>query len=120
MKSLDGDLAYINGFQDERELARQNWNAELDRKVEEYYGSHIYLKLREGYISDLVDLRTCLTEREHSFIMTQLRRAALDYEKILRRGWDEGALIGVNYPRAFKIENGNGREKRQALIQIFV
>ncbi|SNQ62267.1 hypothetical protein [Candidatus Methanoperedens nitratireducens] len=115
------DFAHSLGYKDERELARQNWNAELDRKVEEYFGSHIYLKLREGYINDLVDLRMCLTEREYEFVLTVLRRAALDYEKLVRHGWDEGALVGMNYPRTFRMENGSrGQEKRQALIQIFV
>ncbi len=119
MTSITDDLKYIHEYQDERELARQNWNAELDRKVEEYYGSHLYVRLREGYISDLIDLRMCLTEKEHDFIMTQLRQAALDYETILQRGWDDSAIIG-HYPKKLKMENGNGHEKRQCLIQIFV
>ncbi len=114
------DVAHMLGYQDERELRKQAWQQELDRKVQEYYGSHIYLRIREGYINDLIDLRMCLTEREHEYVLTVLRKAALDYEKIIRHGWDEGALVGMNYPRTFKIENGNGHEKRQCLIQIFV
>ncbi len=78
MKALDGDMAYISGLLDERELRKLAWQRELDRKVQEYYGSHIYLRLREGYINDLIDLRMCLTEREHDFVLTVLRKAALD------------------------------------------
>lgn len=105
---------------EERELAKTQWQAELDRRVEEYFGSHVYFSLRDGYISDLIELKTCLTEREYSFIMPALRKAALDYEKIINHGWNESALVGLHYPRTIKIENGNGHEKRQGLIQIFV
>ncbi len=119
MTSISDDFKYLKGT-DERKLSRQAWVDELNRKVGEYFGSHIYLRMREGYVSDLIDLRMTLTEREHAFVMAKLRQAALDYEKIIKHGWDESVLVGLNYPRTFKIENGNGHEKRQCLIQIFV
>ncbi len=122
-KKLSEDWAYIIppvGKCNTNKSSQQDWNAELDRKLGEYFGSHIYVRLREGYISDLIDLRMCLTEREHEFIITQLRQACLDYERYLQQGWDDNIIIG-HYPKKLKIETGNkGQEKRQCLIQIFV
>ncbi len=105
----------------ERELRKQAWQDELDRKVEEYFGSHIYLRMRDGYIADMADLRTSLTEHEFGFVLTQLRQAVVDYERFLKHGWNSKTMLIGNYPKLFRLENGDrGREKRQCLIQIFI
>ncbi len=107
---------------EERELAKQSWQKELDKKLELYFGKNVFLSLREGRIKSITDLRLTLTRNELDSVIPQLRQACLDVEAIIKNG-DSPAnpsyVLGYKYPRHFQFGESE-EKKRYALIQILI
>lgn len=93
-------------------------DAELDRRLEEYYGDHIYVRLREGDIPYISDLKIILSNYEYRMLLVQLHQAVKDIEYFRKHAYT--TRFNGNYPRAFSLDNGENKHKRHVLIQVFI